>query len=224
MEAYLSGQMTPQEHDAFKARIGTDPALQEARLLITGVREAILMEKMNSFHDSATKRIPSIAPEKKTRTWWMAAAVAAIVIATSAVFLFKNSGEDKLVAAYFEADPGLATAMSSGEDYAFNRGMVDYKMGKYQEAIDVWRPLEAAAPANDTLHYFSGVSFLALKKTDSAVRHLRLAWDNSGSSFRSDAGWYLALALLDQGKKDEARTLLQQTNHPKKDELLSRIK
>jgi hypothetical protein len=68
------------------------------------------------------------------------------------------------------------------------------------------------------------MSFLALKEMDSATHHLRIAFNNSQSSFRSDAGWYLALGLIYQNNKTEAISVLEQTSHPKKDELLSRIK
>ena len=223
MEAYLSGTMTPEQHTAFSARLQTDRALQEARLLITGIREASLIDKLESFHATSTKKISSIAPVRKMRPYRIAAAASVIIIAASVIFLFKKTGNDKLMASYFEPDPGLATAMGSSDNYAFNRGMVDYKTAKYNEAIEAWRPLMAANPNNDTLHYFSGVSFLALKKADSAEHHLLQVWNNNASHFRSDAGWYLALALVNQDKKAEARSILQQTNHPRKEELLSRI-
>lgn len=221
MEAYLSGGMTQEEHAAFGARLQTEPALQEARLLIIGIREASLMEKLGSFH-AATANVRSIAP-KRIRTYWMAAAASVILIALS-VALFWKSSDDKLAASYFEPDPGLPTAMGSVDNYAFSRGMVDYKTGKYKQAIEAWRPLIAANHGNDTLHYFSGVSYLALHKADSAQHHLLQVWNNSQSSFRTDAGWYLALALLSQSKKTEARSLLEKISHPGKEELLPRIK
>lgn len=224
LEDYLSGNMTQPQQTAFKERLQTEPALQEAQLLITAIKETVLTEKLDSFHNSATEKIPSIAPVKKLRTYWMAAAATIIVIATTAIFLLKGNNDAKLAATYFEPDAGMATTMSSTENYAFSRGMVDYKMGKYSEAIEAWRPLLAANNANDTLHYFSGVAFLAMKKADSTVHHLRPVWNNKQSSFHADAGWYLALALLHQGKKSEAIPLLEQSNHPRKDELLSRLK
>lgn len=224
MEAYLAGAMTQPDQAAFKARLDTEPALQEARLLITAIRETVLTEKLDSFHNSATEKIPSIAPVKKIRTYWMAAAASIIVIAATAVFLMQGNNDSKLAASYFEPDPGTPVTMGISKNYAFNRGMVDYKSGKYAEAIEAWRPLLAANNTNDTLQYFTGISFLALEKPDSAALHLRPVWNNDTSSFFTDAGWYLSLALLSQGKKAEAKTLLQQTKHPKKDELLSRIK
>lgn len=221
MEAYLAGTLEPNEHDAFAARMQNEPALQEARLLITGIMESSLTAKLESFHGSGTGKVRSIGP-RRMRTWQMAAAASVIIIAASAIFLWKGN-DDKLMADYFEPDPGLVTSMGSTDNYAFNRGMVDYKSGKYNEAIAAWRPLIAANPTNDTLHYFSGVSFLALHRSDSAQHHLLQVANNTGSSFHSDANWYLALALLDQDKKAEARSFLEKSNHPKKAALLSRI-
>lgn len=228
LEDYLSGKMTPAEQSAFKARLDAEPALQEARVLITGMKEAMLTEKLDSFHKTATEKTPSITPSvmpvKKMRTYWLAAAATIIIIAVSAVFFFRTNDNSELVAAYFEPDPGLPTTMDASDNYAFNRGMVDYKTREYAAAIAAWRPLLAANSTNDTLQYFSGISFLALDKADSAELFLRPVWDNDTSSFFVNAGWYLSLSLLKQGKRAEARTLLQHSNHPEKDELLSRIK
>lgn len=224
LEDYLRGTMPASELAAFKVRLDTEPALQEARLLITGIRQVTLMGKLDAFHREATEKVPSIAPKRSLRTYWMAAAAIILLVAVPALLLFRSNDDEKLAAAYFQPDPGLPTAMSAAANYAFGRGMVDYKTGNYKAAIEAWRPLIPNDPANDTLHYFSGVAFLALEKADSAAYHLRLAADNTSSTFRPDAIWYLALCQLRLGNKNEAKALLQQTDHPEKAALLSRIK
>jgi len=224
LEDYIHGKMLPPAAAAFKTRLDAEPTLQQARLMIIGMKEAMLTEQLDAFHKSANQKTPSIAPQKRFNIRWMAAAAILIAIAASAVYLFGSNNNQKLAAAYFEPDPGLPTTMGQQENYELSRGMVDYKMQKYTRAIETWRPLIGKDPTNDTLHYFSGIAFFALGKTDSAANHLHLVSDNIKSAFVSEARWHLALCLLSKGEKAEARLLLQQTNHPKKEELLSQIK
>lgn len=233
LDDYLSGNMPRHELNAFRERLNNEPALREARLLITGIKESSLAEKLDLFHTGLAEKkidggnVRTITREqkivKKLRLYWAVAAATVILVTAAAVFMLNRSDYSSLAAEYFEPDPGTATTMGTTDNYAFDRGMVDYKLGNYAEALQAWRPL-LANNSNDTLHYFSGISFLALQKADSAAYHLRPVWNNSQSSFRPDAGWYLALALLQEGKKTEAISLLEQSNHPRKAELLLRIK
>jgi tetratricopeptide (TPR) repeat protein len=229
IENYLGGHITATEQADWEARMAADPILseklQEVKLMQTGIREAALQSRLNDFHAAL---IPANQGVNKLRRLWftrIAAACVLFAVVTAVIYFLTNTNNKKqLFARYFEADPGLATAMSASEDYTFNRGMIDYRTGKYKEAVTGWRSLLASAPANDTLHYFTGVSFLALDQPDSAIHHFKLTLNNTQTPFRSDACWYLGLALVQQNKKEEALTWLQQTQHPKKDELLGQLK
>lgn len=228
-ERYLSEDMSPGEHEAFSARLKTDPVLQEklaeTRMLLLGIRESSLQSTLEDFHKEVIPEKHTIEKKKKFKPYWLAAASLIVVITVAAILLTTGSSRnEKLFARYFEADSGLVTAMSVSDDYDFNRGMIDYKTGDYEAAIEKWRKLLGTKPGNDTLHYFSGVAFLALNKADSAVHHLLRTMDLQQSSFRSDASWYLSLALLKQNKEQEAISYLRQTTHPRKDELLSSLK
>jgi tetratricopeptide (TPR) repeat protein len=227
IENYLSGEMEAAEHEAFRAKLSDDPLLREklkeVQLTTTGIREAGLTEKIKEWNQEADRTKITFIPERKLKTMWLAAA-SIILVAVTAFFWFnKETQGEKLYAQYYEADPGLATAMSVSDNYDFNRGMIDYKTGKYTEAINAWRPLLANQPGNDTLHYFTGLSFLALNESDSAVHHLQQTIAAERSNLLNEARWYLALAFLKKDKIKEAEPLIRQSTHPQKEKLLSEL-
>jgi len=116
------------------------------------------------------------------------------------------------------------TAMSSkGIDYEFERGMVDFKSGEFQSAVNRWEALLAGNPNSDTLNYFLGTAYLELGYSAQAIQNLHKVSENSQSKFVDDANWYLALAYILEDKKDEARQALIRTNHPLKAELLNQL-
>ncbi|HEX2534891.1 MAG TPA: tetratricopeptide repeat protein [Chitinophagaceae bacterium] len=230
LERYLEGTLTGDAYHRFHNRLSTDPALramlEEVRLLRTGIREVKLRGQLDDFHRELAVGAAPVRKIGTNRKWYALAAASFILVLVTVGILFSRTGSqgEKLFAAFFEPDPGLATTMSAESDYAFNRGMIDFKTGQYAAAIDRWRPLLAGRPDSDTLHYFTGVAYLALGQADSTIPHLRTVWGVPQGTFRTDAGWYLALALLRQNRKQEALSYLQQTTHPRKDELLSRLK
>ena len=116
----------------------------------------------------------------------------------------QKSAEEKLFAQYFKPDPGLLTPMSTTSDYEFYRGMVDYKQGKYELAIERWNPLLMQKPENDTLNFYLGVSYLAQEKNEEAIEYLSKAVNNPNSIFINESWYYLGLIYLDKGNTDDA--------------------
>ncbi len=229
IDRYISGEMEAGEHAAFSAQINADPDLktkvEEARLLFLGIKEFALQSDLNSFHKELPVKQRTAVTRSlfSSKTWLVAASV--IVLALISFLWIYNRGENdnKLYAKYYEADPGLMTTMGIADDYEFNRGMVDYRSGKYSETIERWEPIAAAQPARDTLQYFLGVAHLAAGNTSSAIRYLnKLVLMES--SFKNEAYWYLGLAHLKEGNKEEASKWIRLADHPRKDELESELK
>lgn len=224
MEQYLAGQLSPAEHAAFEARMTTNATLrsqvEDARLLITGIRESVLEEKLQRFHE----QLPIPIRKKGLKLYWYAAAAAVIGIIATTIVMMQNKKDKGLYAAYFEPDPGLATAMGSSDNYTFNLGMIQYRSGSYQQAINTWRPLLQGRATADTLHYFIGVAMLSNNQTDSARYHLQQTLLDATTHFRSDANWFIGLSLIQQKNVTEARTYIEASTHPRKEELLARLK
>jgi predicted Zn-dependent protease len=136
----------------------------------------------------------------------------------------KKSSEEKLFAQYYKPDVGLPTMMGISERYEFENAMVSYKTGDYQKAIDSWQLLLKDNPGNDTLNYFIGSALIADRQVKQALPYFDKTLTVSNSAFEQEARWFKALALLHMGKKQEAITLLEKTEHPEKENLLQKLK
>jgi cytochrome c-type biogenesis protein CcmH/NrfG len=229
IEQYIAGNMPAEELYAFEARMNADESLrakvQQVQTIAVGIKESALEQKLEQFHQQLPKHINTPVRRNNARVYWLSAAAAVALLIVVGVFVSRSKGNgEKLFAQYFEADPGLATTMGSSTEYEFNLGMIQYRSGKFKEAVDVWRPLLKDRPLNDTLNYFTGVAFLSMEQADSAAHFLKQTLSLSNTAFQSDANWFLALSLLKQNKATEAVPFLQQTKHPRKEELLSAIK
>lgn len=232
VERYLLHQMPPEEEQAFVERLSSDVALKrsvdELRLILMGVQEVALAEKLDSFHEFSREAQQPVSTEKGGRIipikklLLVACAVGFVILGTWFILSKKNETESLFVA-YFKPDPGLLTAMSSAGNYAFDRAMVDYKTGNYADAIAAWTKLQAAQPANDTLNYFLGASHLAANDAGKAIVFFQKVASVPSGAFFYDANWYLGLSYLKEKNKEKAIVYLQKSNHPRKDALLAKL-
>jgi tetratricopeptide (TPR) repeat protein len=116
------------------------------------------------------------------------------------------------------------TAMSSNANYEFDRGMVDYKTGNYQDAIERWENLLAEKPENDTLNYFIGSAFLAMDDPAHAKSFLEKASHMTSGIFAKEASWYLGLSFLKSGNHEEAIKYLQNSEREEAAEIIAKLK
>lgn len=226
LEAYLLGELPPDEHKSMDEELTSDASLRqklaEVELLLLGVKEAALQQRLQAFHrDMAVdKNGPRMGRRSSSlRTWLVAASILVVTGAATWLLLLRGSSDERLFAAYFKPDPGLITAMSATDNYAFEKAMIDYKRGEYAIAIQTWDSLQKAQPFSDTLHYFLGVAHLAEGNSGNAVSYLEKV-AGTKSLFSTDAWWYLGLALLIEGKKEAAVKALEKASHHRKEELL----
>jgi tetratricopeptide (TPR) repeat protein len=230
IENYLAASMTAAEMDSFHQRLQAEPLLQEkleqTQLLLVGIKEAVLHDKLSDFHRPFATPVKKIQkPNRDNLKYWLVAASLVAIVATGTYLLMnQRTGNEKLFARYFKADPGLPTTMSTTDQYEFDRAMVDYKTGKYKEALATWNKLLVVKPGNDTLGYFTGITHLALNNTTEAVSALTGVINQPQSTFRPDAYWYLALAMIRQNKTQDAINFLQHTTHSNKNELIEQLK
>jgi len=230
IEQYLLDELPPQEREAFTARLYQDSTLkaqvEEMRLLLVGIKEVSLEKQLNTFHRelSASEHQPA-TPAKSLSPWFLKIAASVVLLGALAWWVISQSnGPEKLFATYYTPDPGLITAMSSSDNYLFDRAMVDYKTGQYEAAIKAWQGLSTSKPNNDTLQYFIGSAWLALHEQEKAIPLFRKVSSAPTSGFWKEANWYLGLALLKEGKTEEALPYLEKSDHQEKQSLISKLK
>lgn len=232
IEKYVLGEMSGAEISAFKHKIAVDKTLaeqvEEVETLISGSREAAMRIKLDQFHqnlpaeEGITKTLNSSS--NRSKRYFLAAAIAVLFASSIWFFLTQQQEQANTFAQFYEVDPGLITRMSTDQFYEFNRGMVDYKSGKYTDAINAWTDLHTQNQGSDTLNYFLGSAFLANKQGKQAIPYFEAILPQEKSSFYSDALWYLALAHVLIEDYPKAQEYLEQSSHPEKEALLIQLK
>ena len=229
IEKYLSNKMAEDEKLDFEKELIVDSVLKskfdELKALLEGVEKVEFKEVLNQFHQEMEAENKNQGEQVWFNRKSLLVAASVLIIAIISVLYFnKPKNNEQLFAQFYKTDPGLVTAMSSKEmDYEFERGMVDFKSGEIQSAIERWNPLLAENPASDTLNYFLGVADLELKNTSQAIQRLQNVAGNPQSKFADDANWYLALAYILEDRKTEAVRALNQTSHASKEDLLNQL-
>lgn len=228
-ERYLLHQMPPEEQKAFMEKLSSDAALKkevdEMQVLLLGIQEATLAEKLNSFHKNTEQeqRVSKSAKVFSLQRLLLAASVIGIMVLSAWFAWFKKSETENLFAQYFKPDAGLMTAMGSTDNYAFDKAMVDYKTGNYSAAITSWAKLQMKQPANDTLNYFLGAAHLAANNADRAIEYFQKVVILPAGPFFYDAAWYLGLSYVKEKKPKEAVAFIRKSNHPQKYALLEKL-
>ena len=203
IEAYLNGQLSNDDLTIFEKRLkkenGFKSKVNDIKTILTGLEAQALKEQLDVFHkDMVQTSNANVSTETKVRHlhWKKIAVAAALIIAAGSFWFISGNTNERLYAKYFTPDPGLPTTMSSTRDYDFNRAMVSYKQGNYEDAINAWKNQLATKVKNDTLNYFIGSALLADKKDKEAIKYLNIVTNISESLFNNEAYYYLGLAYL----------------------------
>lgn len=231
IEQYVLGETSAEQRIAFENNIATNESLAakvtEVKLLLTGIETASLKERLNSYHINIKKNNPEKGSGKVIALNRKLLAVASVVlIAAASVWLYTIKGNkyEKIYEAYYKPDPGLISAMGVGDNYLFNKAMLEYKTGHYKKAINEWSQLKTSTSSNDTLNYFLGAAQQAEGNSSAALILLQTMASDTEKPFYKDACWYTGLALLKQGNVNEAIPYLEKSGRPESSELISQLK
>ncbi|MEI9943644.1 MAG: tetratricopeptide repeat protein [Chitinophagaceae bacterium] len=230
IERFLTHEMPEDEAKAFELALTTDISLREkageVKLLLLGVNEVSLEERLERFHKEIA---PVVTFKKNTRAvplvrkLAVAASVLALVTLSLWWFLQNGNSNEKVYSKYYSPDPGLATVMSSTADYDFEKAMVEYKNGEYDKALKAWTSLLQQKPGNDTLTYFIGAAYQAKGDDDHVIENLQQVTADGNSAFYKDACWYLGLSYLKKGETQQAITYIEKSGYPQSEAVIKAI-
>ncbi|MBN8789020.1 MAG: hypothetical protein J0I84_18195 [Terrimonas sp.] len=214
IDKYLNNHLYGDELAAFEQRLLEDTIwkqkVEEVKLISLSIQEAGLEKKLDAFRQELTA--PEIAPVKNI-TWkkWMVAAAVIILMAVSTLLVLRKPEHERLYSAYYKPDPGLPVVMGeeAKSNYTLYDGMIDYKEGNYNKAIEKWKSIGDTNEYTDTLNYYIGVAALSAGDMEQAVLYLNKASAKTHSSYRQKAMWYLALIYIKQDNKTAAEKLLK---------------
>ncbi len=227
IERFLANEMNAAGKESFLLELDKDASLrektEEVKLLLLGIQEAALKERLQDFHREIKPRTSKPAPIFSIKKWLAAASVLFAVALSVWWFLYNKPANEKLYSRYYSPDPGLATLMSSSSKYEFDKAMVEYKSGEYDKALTSWKLLLSQNPGNDTLTYFIGVASQAAGKEEQAITNLQMIAADTGSVFCKDACWYLGLAYLKKKETQAAVEYIEKSGYPQAMDIIKDI-
>ena len=216
IEKFISQELSSTDMRNTQRRIDEDKEfaskVKEVKAMVLGIESQGLVDAMDSFHKDMENEQLTSKPTKVIDFKWYKILVAAIlIVAIGSYWFVAGNYNERLYNSHFSPDPGLPTTMSTTENYEFEKAMVDYKQGKYSLAITQWETLQLKDKTNDTLSYFIGVSHLANKNENEAIKYLSSIVSNSEFVFNSDAYFYLGLAYLKADDTENATVAFKQS-------------
>ncbi|GAB3420586.1 tetratricopeptide repeat protein [Niabella aquatica] len=229
IEQYLHLHLPAAELLSFEQRLSADAGwrqkVEEVRLMMVGIQEAVLQDKLDQFHNEINPAtLKAVSVQKSSWKKWMAAAAVIVIVILGGSLLFQFPAHEKLFAAYYKPDPGLPVVMGAEgkSHYTLYDGMIDYKEGNYAKAIEKWKSIGDGH--TDTLSYYMGLANMSAGNMEQAVKYLDDVLGKEGSVYWQKATWYLALIYIKQDNKEAAATLLKKIEDmPLAKELLSRM-
>ncbi len=225
IENYLAENLSQPAQEDFERQLQTDSSLREALRLHQQVAATLKDEKVHQFR-AALKQvdqgwqapIPTTTPKAKIFNFRRLIAIAATVLLL--VFAYQiflpsasNSPTD-LFAANFESYKMVLNQRSADRSDELNGDLVQMAVAAYEQedfaqAALHFKQLQDESPGIIAFQFYHAVSALALKNTTVAIPLLENIRQQPQHLFIEQSQWYLALAYLQQGEKEKARTALQ---------------
>lgn len=256
VEAFLSGPMNEAERQAFEGELEANPRLKAAfedyKMVIEALAdeeaERMMRNLMEGWAKDATEvqedapapnDSDSHAPQpaetepgkrKFRRSRWrlIIPAAAALALATwVGIRHFSAKTDTDLFIKYFQTDPRAPYNLGPAEVNEGRMAMGAYLHGNFEEADRKFILAREKAPLDDTLRYFHGITLLALTRAADAIATLNpLVVKPSG--FRQMSRWYVALALIHEGRETEAlpelRAIEAEPSHPMQQQAVELVK
>ena len=91
----------------------------------------------------------------------------------------------------------------------FQQGMFFYQQNKYQQAIKKLSLATQLQPEDVNYHFYLGICYLLIKKSDQAISHLKQVIELKGTFLFEKCYWYLGNAYLLQEKPKEALKMFE---------------
>ncbi len=207
IDNYLKGHLDKTEELSFLQKMEGDETLRKEVTLRKWVIEGINIAHEEDLKKKLTEFDKSIdAKRKRTQTWYIAACISAVVV-TISMFLWSAKPNPK---DFDITEIGLPVVMGVNDHVDFNNAMSAFKAGDYEKSSNLFEKLLIASPTNDTLLYFSAISFYRTDKVDFAIERFKKI--DSGT-YLEKARYRLAIAFWTQGGRDQAITLLKEISN-----------
>ena len=225
IDRYFSGEMDDLEGLEFDKEVMSNKnlaaAVKEYKSLMLGLKTYGLKNKLHDI--MVEERLSSENKDAKPKVgafrWYylllaLLAIIGLYITLKPASKTEESNSAPALYIAHYYPDPGLPTKMGDHEDFEFDSGMLEYKQGNYDNAIQHWTGISENIARTQ---YYIGAAYLASNQEQLANDQLEKL--TSEDAYYDRAQWYLALVALKNDNVDAAgqhlKTILaiQQSNY-----------
>ncbi|MFN3851348.1 MAG: tetratricopeptide repeat protein [Spirosomataceae bacterium] len=214
IEKYFENNLTESEKAQFEVLINSNATFKDAVEFEKNLKNAIHHKERNELKN----QLKSIEKKQETKVvamprWiWLAAASVIIVGAALWLFIFKTPTNEDLFAQNFQVYPNViapsvrGTSTTDGDKkLAFEL----YEQEKYKEAIEIFEKT-AKETKEEYPAFYVGQCYMALGDYQKAISSFSGAvLTDEKFPFDTQRKWYLALAYLKIGDKENAKLILE---------------
>ena len=235
MIAYLRGGLSDSEKLKIEEQMKDDPLLVESMAeldmyLKSGGSETDAIDRRNKLKKNFSSSRQNNIFENKPFIYSAAASLVILVVGLFAIYQIIKSGEKELYSEYYQPYEDIITTRGNTEDEVA-KAMRYYNNKEYAQAEAILSNISKVNKERTIESFYLAQSQLAQGKYDLAINTLESFSKDDSSLLRTHARWYIALAHLKLGRKDEAMKYLnmqmmeeESYNRKKAIELLQKLK
>ncbi len=211
IEDFLSGRLSEEEKQAFRARIEADPSLARQVKAQKGTHKVVDMyaqikmkDKVRSLHQEAKAKTGT--PLRKV--YAIAASVAILLIVASLWNANSNYSNQSLVADNFDLPSFSNRAADDPNNNLLNQVESAVVAKDYKQAISLLSSVETSSNAN-MIQFYLGSLYLENHQNAKAIDVLQDLLQTGDQRYTEDVQWLLVMAHLQNNEEQQAKNYLQ---------------
>lgn len=213
IDRYLNGEMDAEELHSFEEELQYNDELYVDLQFEKDIEHILSRNDILEFRDKVNKIVDEAREEKPrgrviriaSRRMQLIAASIAILIAVSAslYFLYPRSySNDKLFSMYYDSDRPVHVSRSG--DASLVEALRHYQQKDYENAIVLFNEILDEQPANFSIRFYTGISYIETKQFSKAIEYFTHIIDHNNNLYVEPSEWYLGLSYLGNEQPDMA--------------------
>lgn len=221
IDKYLKGELTEKERKDFEHKIGEDSELAEEfnfqQSMVEGVKDVFRDEMLMHFDDLEKQIAKSPKTVQKSKGKIRRLVIGVISLAASVlliifVWITNKPNTEQLFADNYTTYPNYVSNVERSNPTVkdlYATAFQQYEKGEYTKAIQDFEAILAIDKEDSIVEFYLGLAYLENKDAAQALEYLNASKQASAHRFVDPALWYAALAELQLGQTEAAKTDLE---------------